>query len=268
MEKVTGDCMRIISVCNQKGGTGKTTTTLNLAAALKAHGQRVLLIDADQQRNLTTSLLPDGTAQETLSELLHFAVAGFPVKSEIFIREADGLGVISSSKLLAAANSILATSNNSESVLSKAIADITHNGEDYDYVLIDCAPSLDLLVSNALTASDGALIVTEPAAFSVDGIVSVWETITRIQRTSNPRLKVEQIVINKYDARKKDDRIHKDEIMEAFGAQVFPAPIPLLAEIKDSADSFKQKLMSGNKKSRAWPLYMALAAEVLSHERA
>lgn len=269
MVKGSDRCMRMrtLSICNQKGGTGKTTTTLNLAAALNAHGKRVLLIDADQQRNLTTSLLLEGAAGQTLSELLHFTVAGLPVDPEKFVHQTPaGLGVVASSKLLAAANSILGTSSDSESILHRAIDAITHGGQDYDYVLIDCAPSLDLLVSNALTASDGVLIVTEPAAFSVDGIVSVWETITRIQRTSNPRLKVEQIIINKYDVRKKDDRAHKDEIMETFGGQVFPAPIPLLAEIKDSDDPVKRERMATCKGSRAWPLYIALAAEVMSHE--
>lgn len=265
MEKVSDRQMQILSICNQKGGVGKTTTTLNLAAALQALGQRVLLIDADQQRNLTTSLLPNVVSQQTLSELLHFVVAGFPVEPDVFIRQADGLGIVASSKLLAAANSILATSSDSEGVLSAAIDAITHGGQDYDYVLIDCAPSLDLLVSNALTASSGVIIVTEPASYSVDGIVSVWETITRIQRTTNPQLRVEQIVINKFDARKKDDRIHKEEIMEAFGQRVFPAPIPLLAEVKDSDDSAKRERMATRKGSRVWPLYMALASEVISH---
>ena len=267
MENVSS--LRIISICNQKGGVGKTTTTLNLAAALQAHGQRVLLIDADQQRNLTTSLLPAGASGQTLSELLHFTVAGLPTIPNDFIHQVEaGVGIIPSSKLLAAANSILATSNDSDRILAKAITTITQNGQAYDFVLIDCAPSLVLLVTNALTASDGVIIPTEPAGYSVDGIVGVWETITRIQRTTNPQLKVEQIIINKFDARKKDDHTNMKEIMEAFGSQVFPAPFPLLAEIKDSADSFKRKLMSGNRKSRAWPLYMALAAEVLSHERA
>lgn len=257
---VKGSDMRIISICNQKGGVGKTTTTLNLGAALQAHGKRVLLVDADQQRNLTTSLLQEQPARLALSELLHYTVAGMPVDSKDFIHQsADGLGVVASSKLLAVANSILATSSDSNSVLAKAIAAITHDGQDYDFVLIDCAPSLDLLVVNALTASDGVIIPTEAAGYSVDGIVGVWETITRIQGTTNPQLTVEQIIINKFDTRKKDDHTHEAEIREAFGELVFASPIPLLAEIKDSANSSKRDLMAANKRSRAWPLYMTLA---------
>ena len=261
--------MNIISVCNQKGGVGKTTTTLNLAAALAAHGKRVLLVDADQQRNLTTSLLPGGAKKQTLSELLHYTVANLPCQAGDYIHSFEETGceldLVASSKLLAAANSILATSNDSERVLLKALEAIANDGRDYDFVLVDCAPSLDLLVTNALTASDGVVIPSEPAGYSVDGIVGVWETITRNQRTTNPDLKVDQIVINKYDARKRDDQAHVRDIMEAFEDKVFPIPIPLLAEIKDSSETAKRELMAHRKGSRAWPLFMNLA-EVIIHE--
>lgn len=259
--------MKIISVCNQKGGVGKTTTTLNLGAALRALGKRVLLVDADQQRNLTASLLQDQPARLALSELLHYTVADMPVDPKDFIHHsADGMDVVASSKLLAAANSILATSGESDRILGKAIDAITHGGRDYDFVLIDCAPSLDLLTINSLTTSSGVLILTEPASYSVDGIVSVWETITRIQRTTNPQLQVEQIVINKFDVRKKDDQVNVADIKEAFPGLVFPTPFPLLAEIKDSADPTRRELMKSNKRSRAWPLYMTLAKEVVEHD--
>ena len=256
---------KIISVCNQKGGVGKTTTTLNLAAALQAHGKRVLVIDGDQQRNLTSSLLPSSAQKQSLSELLHYTVANLPCMPDMFISHTDcGVDLIASSKLLAAANSILATSNDSEGVLARAIDAITHSRQDYDFILIDCAPSLDLLVSNALTASDGVVIPTEPASYSVDGIVGVWETITRIQHTTNPRLQVDQIVINKYDARKKDDHYFAEQIKDAFDDSVFPSPFPLLAEIKDSADTAKREAMEANKRSRAWPLYMQLAEVIIN----
>ena len=271
MEKaknVEGNGMRILAVCNQKGGVGKTTTTLNLAAALRARRKRVLLVDADQQRNLTSSLLPEGTVKQTLSELIHYTVAGLPCTPEMFIHETpfSSLVLVASSKLLAAANSILATSNDSEGVLFRALEAITHGGQDYDFVLIDCAPSLDLLVTNALTASNGVVIPTEPAGYSVDGIVGAWETITRIQRTTNPQLRVSKIVINKFDARKKDDYTNAADIREAFGELVFPSPFPLLSEIKNSASTEGRLIMSNNKRSRAWPLYLALADAIIGGE--
>lgn len=263
MERIAG--MTVIAVCNQKGGVGKTTTTLNLAAALQAHGMRVLVIDADQQGNLTSSLLPDGAKKQTLSELLYYTVAGLPCSADTFVSQTSGkVDLVAASKLLAAANSTLATSSDSEGVLKKALSAITHDSQDYDFVLIDCAPSLDLLVTNALTASDNVVIPTEAAAYSVDGIVGVWETIARIQHTTNPKLKIAQIVINKFDARKKDDHTHAAEISEAFRNLVFPSPLPLLAEIKDSADAAKRGLMEANKRSRAWPLYMQLAEVIIN----
>lgn len=264
MEQNAG--MAVISVCNQKGGVGKTTTTLNLAAALQAHGKRVLVIDADQQGNLTSSLLPEGVKKQSLSELLYYTVAGLSYVPNTFLHydTPANADLVAASKLLAAANSTLATTSDSEGVLKKAIATLTDNGQSYDFVLIDCAPSLDLLVTNALTASDSVVIPTEAAAYSVDGIVGVWETIARIQHTTNPKLKIAQIVINKFDARKKDDHAYAKEISDAFRSLVFPTPLPLLAEIKDSADAAKRELMTRNKKSRAWPLYMQLAEVIIN----
>lgn len=272
MEKaknVQGNSMRILSICNQKGGVGKTTTTLNLAHALRARRKSVLIVDADQQRNLTYSLLPDGRpVKQTLSELIHYTVAGLPCTPEMFIHETPfrGLALVASSKLLAAANSILATSNDSERVLHRALMALTNEGRDYDFILVDCAPSLDLLVTNALTASNGVVIPTEPAGYSVDGIVGVWETITRIQGTTNPQLKVSKIVINKFDARKKDDHANAADIRETFGNLVFPTPFPLLAEIKDSASTDGRQNMVNNKRSRAWPLYLELADAIIGGE--
>lgn len=264
--------MKTICICNQKGGVGKTTTALNLGDALCELGKRVLLIDADQQGNLTSAVLGDyGLLSEgyqvklSLSELLHNTVAGLPCEPERFIQDGVSPHMVTSSKLLAAANSTLAAGEDCDNVLAKAIDAITHGGRDYDYLLIDCAPSLDLLIVNALNASDAVVILTEPAAFSVDGIVRVWETITRIQRTTNPRLRVEQIVINKFDARRKDDHAHVAEIREAFGELVYASPIPFLSEVKDSADAAKRAAMRGRLSSKAWPLYLELA-RVISNE--
>lgn len=256
--------MKILAVCNQKGGVGKTTTTLNLANALKESGQRVLVMDADPQGNLTRSLVPEqANRKQSLSELIHYNVAGMTYTPEMFITHTDTLDIIVSSKILAAANSLLGTVSDSNTVLKTALAILTHNGADYDVVLTDCAPALDLLVVNALNASTGIIIPTEPADYSIDGIVSVVETITRIQNTTNPDLKIEQIVINKFDTRKKNHHARVHDLIEAFGELVYPSPIPLIKEVETSAADVNA--MQHDKQSRAWPLYLGLAGVIL-HE--
>lgn len=256
--------MKVLAVCNQKGGVGKTTTTLNLALALQASGQRVLVMDADPQGNLTRSLVPEqAERKQSLSELIHYNVAGIPYTPDMFITHTETLDIIVSSKILAAANSLLATISDSNAVLKTALANLTHDGADYDVVLFDCAPALDLLVINALNASTSAIIPTEPADYSIDGIVSVFETITRVQTQSNPGLKIQQIVINKFDARKKNHKARASEITEAFGELVYPSPIPLIKEVETSADDVTA--MQHDKQSRAWPLYLGLAGVIL-HE--
>lgn len=257
--------MKTLCICNQKGGVGKTTTTLNLAAALCELGLRVMAVDADPQGNLTSSLVPERSERkQSLSELIHYAVANIAYDPEVFITHTAALDVIASSKVLAAANSLLGTVSDSYAVLRCAFDTLTQGGNGYDVVLIDCAPSLDLLVANALNASQGVIIPTEPADYSIDGIVGVYETITRIRHTTNPQLGIEQIIINKFDARKKAHHSHVSDIMEAFGGLVFPSPIPLVREVEASAGD--PAAMGRNKRSRAWPLYMELAG-VIAHGR-
>lgn len=256
--------MKIYSVSNQKGGVGKTTTTLNLASALQALGLRVLVLDNDPQGNLTSSLLPDlADRKQSMSELIHYTVAGIAYTPQTFIcHESGGLDIVVSSKLLAAANSLLGTVSDCGMVLRRAIAILTHDGADYDIVLVDCAPAMDLLVNNALNASDGVIIPTEPADYSIDGIVGVFETISRLQTTTNPQLGVAQIVINKFDSRKKTHRATVTAIIEAFEGLVYPSPIPLVKEVEISAGDYTA--MRKDKRSKAWPLYLGLA-EVIAH---
>lgn len=256
--------MRVISIVNQKGGVGKTTTTLNLAVALKLQGNQVLLIDADQQANLTASITHDLQEKPlTLSELIYYTVAGLEYGPAQFIAHGDGLDIIMSSKLLAAANSNLGTASNSDSILTKALSALARQGAEYDFVLIDCPRTLDLLVTNCLNASDSVIIPTEPAEYSIDGIVDVWETVTRLRNTTNPRLQVEHIIINKYSVNKKGHRTRANEIMEAFEDIVFSSPIPLLKEVEESPNDIYS--MSKDRRSKSWPLWMELAEEVIQY---
>lgn len=254
--------MKILAVCNQKGGVGKTTTALNLALAAQSKGQRVLLVDADPQGNLTSSLSGENRRCLSLSELIHYAVAGMDYDPTLFVAKTDsGPDLLPSSRVLAAASSLLGTVSDSGMVLREALDHLTHDGEDYDLVMIDCAPSLDLLVVNALNAADGVIIPTEPADYSVDGIVAMVETITRLQKTTNPSLEISQVVINKFDTRKKNHRAVKEDISGAFEGLVYPTPIPLVKEVEISAAC--PLAMARNRQSRVWPLYLGLAEVIL-----
>lgn len=257
--------MKTMSIVNQKGGVGKTTTTLNLAVALQAHGKRVLMIDADQQTNLTTSVTKGMEARpQSLSELLYYTVAGMPYTPEMFIAHNNGLDIIAGSKLLAASNSTLSTASDSDAILTRALNTLTGNQDAYDFVLIDCPRSLDLLVTNCLNASDSVIIPTEPADYSIDGIVDVWETVARLQRTTNPELHVKQILINKFSTCKRGHHERAAEISDAFDGLVYPTPMPLLKEIEESPNDIYA--MPNNKRSKAWPIWMGLA-EVMLHEQ-
>lgn len=255
--------MKTYAICNQKGGVGKTTTTLNLALALVEMGKRVLLIDADQQGNLSSSVIRDDSHRQSLSELIHYAVADMPLTPELFITPAEKLDIVKSSKILAAANSLLGTTSDSNMVLPRAIRQLTEDGQRYDFVLIDCAPALDLLVVNALNAADGIIIPTEPANYSMDGILGVVETMERLKQTSNHDLKIEWIVINKFDGRKKNHVENMSEITDAFGSLVYPAPVPYIKEVEVSTTELTA--MGRNRRSKAWPVYQGLAAEVVNH---
>ncbi len=254
--------MKKLAVCNQKGGVGKTTTALNLALAAQSKGRRVLLVDADPQGNLTSSLSEGNQPCLSLIELIHYAVAGMGYDPALFVTKTDsGLDLLPSSRVLAAANSLLGTVSDSGMVLREALGHLTHDGKGYDLVIIDCAPSLDLLVVNALNAADGVIIPTEPADYSVDGIVAMVETITRLQKTTNPSLEIAQVVINKFDARKKNHRAAKEEIGGAFEGLVYTTPIPLVKEVEISAAC--PLAMARNRQSRVWPLYLELAEVIL-----
>ena len=174
--------MKIIAICNQKGGVGKTTTTMNLGAALSKLGKRVLLIDLDPQRNLSDTLgyVPDNTPS-TVNELIYFTAYNMPVVVSGFIRHHDGedLDYIPATPALSSAPTLLATVADGARVLARAIAALTMSdgAVSYDYCLLDCKPSLDLLTINALAAADGLLVPVEPEEYAVAGISDLLGTV-------------------------------------------------------------------------------------------
>ena len=203
--------MKIIAICNQKGGVGKTTTTINLGAALSKLGKRVLLIDLDPQRNLSDTLgyVPDNTPS-TVNELIYFTAYNMPVVVSGFIRHHPALS---------SAPTLLATVADGARVLARAIAALTMSdgAASYDYCLLDCKPSLDLLTINALAAADGLLAPVEPEEYAVAGISDLLGTVRQVQRSYNPALEVLGVLLTRCDRRRSSVQQVRDDLIAALG---------------------------------------------------
>lgn len=255
--------MKTIAICNQKGGVGKTTTTMNLGAALAKLEKRVLLIDLDPQRNLSDTLgyTPDNTPSTT-NEMIYFAAYGMPRDYSTFIRhnEAEKLDFVPATPALSSAPTLLAAVADGNHVLPRVIAEI---GElrSYDYCLIDCKPSLDLLTTNALAAADGILIPVEPEEYAVNGIADLTGTVAQIRQQLNPTLEITGVLLTRCDLRRSSVRTVRDDLIAALGDRVFETMIPFLAEA--SAAPKNHRSCVSQRGSRIGELYMDVAREVL-----
>ncbi len=212
---------RIISLCNQKGGVGKTTSTINLGAALAEFGRRVLLVDFDPQGALSVGLgvqphQLDRTAYNLLME------RGTTVDEILLKTPVAGLDLLPSNIDLSAAEVQLVGEVAREQTLARALAPVV---DDYDFVLIDCQPSLGLLTVNALTASHGVIIPLECEFFSLRGVALLMETIEKVRERLNPHLKLEGILATMYDGRTLHSRDVYARVVEAFGDAVFDTVI-------------------------------------------
>lgn len=253
--------MKTISIVNQKGGVGKTTTVLNLASALAEAGKRVLVVDLDSQRNATTTLHVSEYAGPSISDLIYLTVRSLPVEISDYIQHNDRENVdyLPSVPALSSVPAFIATDRDSNSVLYR----ILHAPyfEKYDYILLDCKPSLDLLVSNALVASDSVIIPVEPEDYAVDGLGDLLETVQRIQDHYNGP-DVQGILISRANTTRNKAKKVETLLRESFGDLVFKTVIPNLAEIANAKDRGCSTLQI--KGSRLGALYRELAKEVMA----
>ncbi len=222
---------RIIAMCNQKGGVGKTTTTINLGAALAEIGRRVLLVDFDPQGALSVGL---GINPHELSSTVYTLLMDRGVDAQNVIKATawPGLDVLPANIDLSAAEVQLVGEVAREMVLARALRSVV---DHYDVILIDCQPSLGLLTVNALTASHGVVIPLECEFFALRGVALLVETIAKIKDRLNPRLEVDGILATMYDSRTLHSREVVARVVEAFGEQVFHTVIARTVKFPDAS---------------------------------
>jgi len=254
--------MKTLTVATQKGGPGKTTTTMNTGAALAKQGKKVLLIDLDPQRNLSDTLgYVQSNQPTTINELIYFSAYEMPCDYRQFIRrnEAEELDFIPSSRALNTAPTVLATAKNGSTVLARILQQEFF--QQYDFIILDCRAALDLLTTNALAASDGVIIPVEPEEYAVSGLADVMETIATNRSQFNPTLEIIGVLITKADSRRNSVPAVRADLEEVLGDKVFQTTIPYLNEAPKAAA--ERRSCVSMKNSRIGACYMEVAREVL-----
>lgn len=251
---------RILAVANQKGGVGKTTTTVNLATALAAIGQRVLLIDLDPQGNASTGL---GIRRASITDsIYHVLTEGVPVQQAAMSTKVKNLSIVPSSVHLSGADIELIAMKNRESQLRQGL----RRDLPYDYVLIDCPPSLSLLTLNALVAADAVLVPMQCEFYALEGLSQLVKTIDRIRQGFNPELQVQGVVLTMYDPRNRLTAQVADEVRAYFGDKVYRTVIPRNVRLSE-APSYGLPAIVYDMKCSGSAAYLALAKELIGQER-
>jgi chromosome partitioning protein len=250
---------RIIAIANQKGGVGKTTTALNLAACLATAEQRTLLVDCDSQANATAGI---GFAKDPARRTLYHAlILGESFDRIIQKSQVEGLDVIPADKNLAGAAVELVTGENREYKLKGALASLR---EQYTFIILDCPPALDLLTLNALVAADSVLVPIQCEYLALEGVSELLDTLMRIRRTLNPGLEIEGILLTMYDERTTLSKQVATDLRSFFGTQVFQSIIPRNVRLAE-APSFGKPIIFYDIHSKGAEGYTQLAQEVIAN---
>ncbi len=251
----------VVAVCNQKGGVGKTTSTINLGAALAEYGRRVLLVDLDPQGALSAGLgVPHHDLDQTVYNLL---VPPHTDTDEVLMRtRVDGLDLLPSNIDLSAAEIQLVTEVGREQSLGRALHPVL---DRYDFVLIDCQPSLGLLTVNALACSDTVLIPMECEYFSLRGLALLNDTIEKVRDRLNPRLQLGGILVTMFDARTLHSREVMARVVEVFGDAVFDTVISRTVRFPETSVA-GEPITSWAPRSAGAAAYRALAREVIARD--
>lgn len=254
--------MKIISIFNQKGGVGKTTTSINLCAYLAIKGYKVLAIDIDPQGNTTSGL---GVNKSKLSQSIYNVLTSDSSLNDVIIKSEliSNLFLIPSSKELAGAEVELITMENRESILKKKIVDLK---EKFDYIFIDCPPSLGLLSINALSASNSVIIPIQCEYYALEGVSQLINTIQLVKKSINKTLSVEGVIMTMYDSRNKLCNEVISEVRKYFKKDVYESFIPRNIRLAE-APSFGLPVMLYDEKCKGSEAYEKCAEEFLLRQK-
>jgi chromosome partitioning protein len=250
---------KIIAVANQKGGVGKTTTAVNLAAAMASDGKKVLLVDADPQANATSGA---GVARDRGRKSLYDAlVMGQSPREMVLPTSLPTLWVLPSDKNLAGAEVELVDTEDRSHALKKLLDGIR---DYFHYLIIDCPPSLGILTVNGLTAADSLLVPIQCEYYALEGVTELFDTLARLRRELNPNLAIEGLLLTMYDERTNLSSAVAKDLRDFYGSQVLETVIPRNIRLAE-APSFGQPIMVYDPKSRGAEAYSRLAKEILKN---
>lgn len=248
----------VISLANQKGGVGKTTTSVNLGADLATMGKKVLLIDADAQGNATSGVgIQKSDIQKDIYDIL---VNEEPISEAIIPSKHERLDIVPATIQLSGADIELTPQMARETRLLNALKSVS---DQYDYVLVDCPPSLGLITVNAFTASDSILIPVQTEYYALEGLSQLLNTVQLVKKHFNPDLDVEGVLLTMYDSRTKLGRQVNDEVRKYFGDKVYDTIITRNVRLSE-APSYGLPIIDYDPNSKGSELYMQFAKEVLA----